>query len=405
MSSAKPYIGCKIGLISKAQNRYEGILYTIDKANSTVVLAKVKCFGTEGRPTDRPTPPKDDIYEYITFRGSDIKDITLCEPPRSHHGLPPDPAIIQSSSAGSSGAYAGLGPFSPLNVPAYNQLAASSLLNQQYAAALGLGSILPGLHVRRGPTVEKGVQTLQMERSRQRRGFPASQEQEKQLQQMQLQQQQMQQQQQQQQQPRERRWAQRPRGDGSQKGKDTGTTTKPGRGVPSAQQETVPENDENRPPPRRRQGPRRRRNRSRGQLIVANVPTATLKFDTDFDFDSSNAQFMKEEMLMEGQDRMTVKEGNDQGEEMVKEELPSTAEDDPFGPKCYYDKAKSFFDNISSDNKFRLTWADERKRNLETFGVPGRFLRGQGFRGGYTGRRGKGAAQIQPPYRTRREQL
>lgn len=128
MSSAKPYIGCKIGLISKAQNRYEGILYTIDKVNSTVVLAKgeccrpvhkhrmtywllepqfyfnlfgnswlVKCFGTEGRPTDRPTPPKDDIYEYITFRGSDIKDITLSEPPRSHHGLPPDPAIVQVS--------------------------------------------------------------------------------------------------------------------------------------------------------------------------------------------------------------------------------------------------------------------------------------------------------------------
>lgn len=40
MSSAKPYIGCKIWLISKAQNRYEGILYTIDKVNSTVVLAK-----------------------------------------------------------------------------------------------------------------------------------------------------------------------------------------------------------------------------------------------------------------------------------------------------------------------------------------------------------------------------
>lgn len=43
MSSAKPYIGCKIGLISKAQNRYEGILYTIDKVNSTVVLAKGEC--------------------------------------------------------------------------------------------------------------------------------------------------------------------------------------------------------------------------------------------------------------------------------------------------------------------------------------------------------------------------
>ncbi|XP_023285350.1 protein LSM14 homolog B [Seriola lalandi dorsalis] len=197
MSSAKPYIGCKIGLISKAQNRYEGILYTIDKVNSTVVLAKVKCFGTEGRPTDRPTPPKDDIYEYITFRGSDIKDITLCEPPRSHHGLPPDPAIVQSSSAGVSGVYSALGPFSPLRMPAYNQLSASSLLNQQYAAALGLG-----LHVRRGPMVEKAVQTLQMERSRQWRGLTPSQEQEQRW---------------------DRRRLQRTRGDSSQTRRGSGT--------------------------------------------------------------------------------------------------------------------------------------------------------------------------------------
>lgn len=29
----------------------------------------------------------------------------------------------------------------------------------------------------------------------------------------------------------------------------------------------------------------------------------------------------------------------------------------------------------------RTTWAEEKKLNIETFGVPGRFLRGRGFRG------------------------
>ncbi|KAK9514901.1 hypothetical protein VZT92_025583 [Zoarces viviparus] len=372
MSSSKPYIGCKIGLISKAHNRYEGILYTIDKVNSTVVLAKVKCFGTEGRPTDRPTPPKDDVYEYITFRGSDIKDIALCEPPRSHHGLPSDPAIVQSASVGSSGVYSALGPFSPLRMPAYNQLAASSLLNQQYAAALGLGSVLPGLQVKRGAMVEKAVQTLHVEIARQSEGLTASQERAQQW---------------------ERRRPQRPRPESPLARRGTAASMKSGPGVPSAQQETRQQNYEHGPLPRRRQGARRRRNRSRGQLMVSHVPSAILKFDTDFDFDSSNAQFIKEEL-----ERDRTKDGNHEVDE--KEKLHSTAKDGHFGPKCYYDRAKSFFDNISSDNKFRLTWAEERKRNLETFGVPGRFLRGQGFRGGYTGRRGRGLAQTEYPYRT-----
>ncbi|XP_040048462.2 protein LSM14 homolog B-B isoform X1 [Gasterosteus aculeatus] len=376
MSSSKPYIGCKIGLISKAQNRYEGILYTIDKVNSTVVLAKVRCFGTEGRPTDRPTPAKDDVYEYITFRGSDIKDITLCEPPRSHHGLPPDPAIVQSASVGPQGVYPALGPFSPLRMPAYNQLAANSLLNQQYAAALGLGPVVPGLQVRRGPMVEKASQTLHVDRLRQRGGFAASQEPAQQW---------------------ERR-PQRPRRASPQNRRATGANLKSGPAVPSAQQETLPQHYDIRPPPRR-PGARRNRNRSRGQLMVSPVPSAILKFDTDFDFDSSNAQFIKEELEREVQDR--IKDGNPEVGEKEKDKLHSTAKEDKFGPKCYYDKAKSFFDNIPSDNKFRLTWAEERKRNLETFGVPGRFLRGRGFRGGYAGRRGCGAAQTDSPHRIR----
>uniref|UniRef100_A0A673ABY0 Sm domain-containing protein n=1 Tax=Sphaeramia orbicularis TaxID=375764 RepID=A0A673ABY0_9TELE len=95
MNRGTPYIGSKISLISKAQIRYEGILSSVDTERSTVALAKVKSYGTEDRHTDRPVPPKDEIYEYIIFRGSDIKDITVSEPPKQHHGLPRDPAIVQ----------------------------------------------------------------------------------------------------------------------------------------------------------------------------------------------------------------------------------------------------------------------------------------------------------------------
>ena len=64
------------------------------------VFISVRSFGTEDRPTDRPVAPRDEIFEYIIFRGSDIKDLHVCEPPKSaaqpqHSTMPQDPAIVK----------------------------------------------------------------------------------------------------------------------------------------------------------------------------------------------------------------------------------------------------------------------------------------------------------------------
>ncbi|KAM7402682.1 hypothetical protein PAMP_017898 [Pampus punctatissimus] len=339
-----PYIGSKISLISKAQIRYEGILSSVDTDRSTVALAKVKSYGTEDRHTDRPVPPKDEIYEYIIFRGSDIKDITVSEPPKLHHGLPRDPAIVQSSVGSSSAAYhPRWSPYRDM-MPTYNQLAASSLLNQQYNAALGL---VPGfVAAKRAPTVEQAVQTVPLASAAQKRGKTSTQPQGRQT----------------------VRPAQRSARDGSQAQKENISTSRTP-SQPSAAKTQGQSTDNQKQ--RQKQGSRRSRNRSRGQLLVKNSKATTLQFESDFDFETANAQF-KDDLTKEVVGMYIYFKGYvisninnpinatsiffffcaavekvDSGEDsqgMQEEETP--------GDK-YYDKAKGFFDNISSDLKPR----------------------------------------------------
>lgn len=61
----------------------------------------VRSFGTEGREAPKKVPPREEVYEYIVFRGHDIKDLHVCEAPKKKQQeaqssqLHPDPAIVQ----------------------------------------------------------------------------------------------------------------------------------------------------------------------------------------------------------------------------------------------------------------------------------------------------------------------
>ncbi|CAL8098508.1 unnamed protein product [Orchesella dallaii] len=98
-TATNQFICSKISRISKSEIRYEGILYSLDLEEATISLSKVRSFGTEDRQTQRPVGPKDEVYEFIIFRGADIKGIDVLEPPPPSAKEPEDdvvdPAIVE----------------------------------------------------------------------------------------------------------------------------------------------------------------------------------------------------------------------------------------------------------------------------------------------------------------------
>lgn len=79
---------------------YVGVLHEINSDESTVSLENVRSFGTEGRKgrPEEEVGPSDQVYEYIVFRGSDVKDLRIEDHPGIKENKPPampdDPAIV-----------------------------------------------------------------------------------------------------------------------------------------------------------------------------------------------------------------------------------------------------------------------------------------------------------------------
>ncbi|KAJ0107800.1 hypothetical protein J7T55_000062 [Diaporthe amygdali] len=99
------FLGARISLISKSDIRYVGTLYEINSNESTVSLENVRSHGSEGRKGDpsEEVSASDQVYDFIVFRGSDVKDLRIEEgpaaPKENQPPMPNDPAIVGGARA------------------------------------------------------------------------------------------------------------------------------------------------------------------------------------------------------------------------------------------------------------------------------------------------------------------
>lgn len=444
-----PEIGSCISLISKADIRYEGLLFTVDPDRCTIALARVKSYGTEDRETQFPIAPQNQCYDYILFRGSDIKDIRVI----NNNPVPNDPAIMQmhlppqqqlppplQNKLGQGGFQPQPGGFmmppigGPGGPPMGGPPPGHNPMGAPYSSFGGinnLGDLIGGgaggnnaggsrsttpsnLLSRKSPTVDMGVQTNQGQQQQQQNRDGGSrsggdggnleqrggggQRNRNNSQRSQGQQ-------------RERRDSGKNNEAGGQMKENFNKNNMQQRGGSGGaggqnqnrggwnnqnrgqnnQNNSNNSNNNMRGRPRGPRGPAQGGNRTKNLL----------KFENDYDFEQANNKF---EELRSQLSKLKV------GEEVKPEQLTNETsvdnkkddsgnetgagdhEPEEDDVQCY-DKTKSFFDNISCEamerakgKQQRTDWRQERKLNTETFGVGSTRRGGYNRRGGYYNR-------------------
>ncbi|XP_051176198.1 protein LSM14 homolog B isoform X3 [Leptopilina boulardi] len=387
MDSGMPELGSKISLISKADIRYEGRLFTVDPQECTIALANVRSFGTEDRDTQIPVAPQNQIYEYILFRGTDIKDIRVVSNVSS---IPNDPAIVQMTVPSTMGQQS----YQPQPGYGHPMMGQMGPMTGQYGTPYGVLDLISGgsrsttptasLMVRKSPTADKDTQVGHQQQHSGNVGKIGDKTNVQRMQQTHR--------------DRESHGSGRV-GSGMSQYSEGKRDKQDGMGHGHAGH--MQGSRGNRGGWMNR-GTMRGRGRGRGNFRsnqpgnTGAKPKSTLKFDNDYDFDKANTEFEE----LRSQLAKTKIDGaatdNEKKDDSGNETGAGEGEPEEESDIVHYDKSKSFFDNISCEaverskgRSQRTDWRTERKLNSETFGVSS--MRRGHFRGrGYYNNRGMG---------------
>merc|ERR1711988_1512147 len=293
------------------------------------------------------------------FRGTDIKDIRVCQPPKPHPtlegGLPNDPAIVQHSASSTMSSNAAVGSQKqPAPIGSSGSSSYGPIGSQTFSQAAP-GPPFPSGNVPAQPQNPSPVMDMLNHNSRPSSASPAQLSTGESKSPNNL----------------EGRPSQRGRGGGSSGFYRGGR----GRGVNQGGNQGY-----------------RGRGGGRGGYQpgrpTANPKKEPLKFDAEYDFDKANDEFKE---LLESLQKSSLESKSANGDaetpatELEEGEVePENHESSPV-PEQFYDKKKSFFDSISCEatekskntgkqrdfSQFRQDRNAEFKLNKETFGVAG----------------------------------